>query len=68
MDIIEKYYSRPSYLDRLTILQFYSMYHISNVTDDKELENLIEPPDKNIIERPEKVFFIQVIKYQMQRG
>lgn len=54
MDIIEKYYSRPSYLDRLTILQFYSMYHISNVTDDKELENLIEPPDKNIIERPKK--------------
>ena len=48
IDIIEKYFNRPSYLDRLTILEYFSLYDINSAGNLR----IIEPPAKNTLARP----------------
>lgn len=49
IDMVEKYYCRPSNLYRLTILEFFSRYAVLTVTNEK----LNDPPEKNTIVRPQ---------------
>ena len=51
MDCIGKYFHRPSYLDRMTILEYYSAYDMRSINSE-----VIERPEKNDIERPPKIF------------